>query len=106
MKKKDITGFFEKLEVKYGPNLCSPFLKKTLESNFESIPRKELNDLLGLYEDIYKSSVIFKPDKKGLKAAEKYAQNIAVFLKGMHYIERRFKALDSVINSLYKEIQA
>ena len=101
MKKKDITGFFEKLEAKYGTSLCSSFLKRTLESNFESIPQKELNGILGLYEDIYKSSVIFKPDKKGIKAAEKYTKNIAAFLEGLHYIERKFVTLDSMINTLY-----
>lgn len=102
MKKKDVTDFFEGLEVRYGPNLCSSFLKRNLESNFESIPKQGLSNILGLYEDIYKSSVIFRPDKKGLKAAEKYAKNIAVFLKGMHCMERRFVTLDSMINNLYK----
>ena len=103
MKKKNIPKFFEKLEVNYGPSLCSSFLRRTLEDNFDSVPLKEISDILGLYEDIYKRSVIFKLNKKGLKAAEKYAKNIGIFLEGMHYIERRFVILGSAINNLYKE---
>ena len=105
MKKKDISKFFEKLEVKHGSSLCSSFLRRNLEANFDSIPRKELGGVLDFYEDIYKSSVIFKPNKEGFKAAEKYAKNIGIFLEGMHYIERRLGVLDSTINNLYKGIK-
>ncbi len=87
MKKKDIAEFFEKLEVKYGPNLCSLSLKKTLEDNFNSIPVHRVVYMLSLYEDVYKGSVIFRDNKEGRIAAQRYGKSITDFLKHVHYFE-------------------